>query len=73
MKPVKGFSMLIGQGSELLAPVRHELTSLTRPIQSESYYVVSTDESGTCVHAGPFSTEQRAFGEVSAITNTSGT
>ncbi len=73
MKPVQGFTLQVGQGHELPSPIRHELQSLARPIQAEGYYVAKVDHRGTCVIAGPFPTEDRALGEISAITDTSGT
>jgi hypothetical protein len=73
MKPVQGFLLQVGQGKELQAPVRHELECLARPIQPESYYVVHVDKRGTCIIGGPYPTEERAFGDISAITDTSGT
>ncbi len=73
MKPVKGFLMQVAQGKELVEPVRHELPSMARPVQPESFYVVHADDRGTCIVGGPYPTEERAFGDISAITDTSGT
>jgi hypothetical protein len=75
VKPVQGFSMQVGQGKELLEPIVHELPSMARPIEAEAYYVVTHDarKGATVVLGGPYPTEARAFGDVSSITDTSGT
>lgn len=73
MKQVNGYSLLIGQGKELTQPIRYELWRQERPILPESYYVVSVDSRGTCIIGGPYLTEERADGDIWAITDTSGT
>lgn len=70
MKPVKGFLLQVGQGKELPLPIR---SFGWQPIQPDSFYVVCIDDKGSYVEGGPYPTEERAFGDVSAITDTSGT
>jgi hypothetical protein len=72
VKPVRGFLLQVGQGKELTGAI----TRHARPcaIDSESYYVVATSRAGeTTIEGGPYPTEERAFGDVWAITDTSGT
>jgi hypothetical protein len=71
MKPVNGFLLQVGQGKELPLPIRK--CSWTGEIRPDSFYVVHVSDKGTHVEGGPYPTEERAFGDVSAITDTSGT
>lgn len=69
LKPVPGFTMFVSLGKDLPRPIKPYLGGDVSP---ESFYVVSLDKE-TVIHGGPYATEERAFGDVSAITDTSGT
>lgn len=70
MKSVQGFLLQVGQGKELPLPVAPYWKG---DIQPESFYVVCSTNGRTHVEGGPYPTEARAFGDISAITDTSGT
>jgi hypothetical protein len=73
VKPVEGFLLQVGQGKELPLPIKMPFWS-TRLLEPESFYVVHiNDVRGTHIEGGPYPTEERAFGDVWAITDTSGT
>lgn len=73
MKPVPGFLMHVAQGKELTGLIVFEGRRGWQSVEPESYYVVHMGGHKTVIVGGPYPTEERAFGDVSAITDTSGT
>jgi hypothetical protein len=73
VKPVQGFLLQVGQGKELPQPVAPYWKG---EIQPEAFYVVHLPDAhmkSTHVEGGPYPTEERAFGDIASITDTSGT